>query len=196
MRPKQLSGISTHSSPPTMNDILPYIPARRPTEVLYRPPPAPRQLIRLPQNEDNEIVAHFNMHEEEENILRKPTMNPSQKQREQSIENDNRQNKVIEKVEPAQINQRRLSLPKHLPPVRLTNGDNKRRPIKFDKSLLLDEPTYSSTQKNGSTLELQQQQQNKQPSNVDQSRNQHNDKEIVMEVIHQELNERPLNDTE
>ncbi|CAF0864304.1 unnamed protein product [Rotaria sp. Silwood1] len=196
MRPKQLSGISTHSSPPTMNDILPYIPARRPTEVLYRPPPAPRQLIRLPQNEDNEIVEHFNMHEEEENILRKPTMNPSQKQREQSIENDNRQNKVIEKVEPAQINQRRLSLPKHLPPVRLTNGDNKRRPIKFDKSLLLDEPTYSSTQKNGSIQELQQQQQNKQPSNVDQSRNQHNDKEIVMEVIHQELNERPLNDTE
>ncbi|CAF5063818.1 unnamed protein product, partial [Rotaria sp. Silwood1] len=38
-----------------------------------------------------------------------PTMNPSQKQREQSIENDNRQNKVIEKVEPAQINQRPLN---------------------------------------------------------------------------------------
>ncbi|CAF2559743.1 unnamed protein product [Rotaria sp. Silwood2] len=190
IRPKQYSGISTHSSPPTMNGILPYIPARRPTEVLYRPPPAQRQLIRLPEYENNEIDEHLNIHQKEENVSRKPTMSPSQKkEREHSVENDNRRNKVIERVEPsARINQRHSSLPKNLPPIRLTNSDNKRRPIKFDKALLLDEPTYSSPRKNDSIQEQQ--------SNVDQLTNQHNDKKIVMEVIRQELSERPLNENE
>ncbi|CAF4001090.1 unnamed protein product [Rotaria sordida] len=193
IRPKQFSGISTHSSPPTMNDIFPYIPARRPTEVLYRPlPPIPRQLIRLPPNEDNETVENLSIHQEEENISRKPTINPLQKQREQNIENNNHRTKVIEKIEPGRINQQRLLLPKNLSSIRLTNSDNKRRPIKFDKLLLPDEPTYSSSQKTGSTQEQLQQQQ----SNADQLTNQYHDKKIVMEVIHQELSERPLNDNE
>ena len=89
-----------------MSEIVPFIPARRPTEVLYRPnapATAPRLTTKLPEIEPKEIIERE----------KPPPLYSPIKRRE-------------ERVSPP----RRLSPPKHLPPP----GSNvsKRRPIRFD----------------------------------------------------------------
>ena len=123
-----------------MSEIVPFIPARRPTEVLYRPiapATAPRLTTKLPVIEPKEIIER-----------EKPPVYSPIKRRE-------------ERVVPERISPRRLSPPKHLP----TSGSNvsKRRPIRFD-----DAPKQPAT----------------------------NDEQKVMDVVRQELNDRPLNPNE
>jgi hypothetical protein len=121
-----------------LSEIVPFIPARRPTEVLYRPIPVQRAITKLPDIEPKEII-------EQE----KPTLNsPTAKRREGSD----------------RPYQRRLSPPRNLPPT--GNNISKRRPIRFD-----DVPSQQP------------------PPSI-------NDEEKVMNVIRQELNERPLNPNE
>jgi hypothetical protein len=157
-----------------MNGILPFIPARRPTEVLY--PPArspPKQLTKLPQYPDNESVERINLQNERDKLSIKSAFNPSPKRREQIFENDNHRINSIERLAQNRTNQRRLSPPKHLPPT----GDSKRRPVRFDKPPLPNEPIHSSSQ---------------QQTNVDQSEVRRKDTKMVLDVIQRELDERPL----
>ncbi len=128
-----------------MSEIVPFIPAHRPTEVLYRPAPSQKQLTKLSQYENNEFVERDS----------KNTLNPSEKRREVRLVQD-------------RTNQIRLSPLKSLPPI----ANNKRRPIRFD-----NEPIHSSP-------------------NVNQIPNQDNDEKQLMEVIRQELNEKPLDPNE
>ncbi len=132
-----------------MSEIVPFIPARRPTEVLYRPAPSQRQLTKLSQYENNEFV------ERDKSLISKNTLNPSEKRREVRLVQD-------------RTNQIRLSPPKPLPLI----ANNKRRPIRFD-----NEPIHSSP-------------------NVNQISNQDNDEKLLMEVVRQELNEKPLDPNE
>ncbi len=121
-----------------MSEIVPFIPARRPTEVLYRPIiSAPRLTTKLPEIEPKEIIER-----------EKPPVNSPTKYRE-------------ERAFP-----RRLSPPKY--PSLPGNNVSKRRPIRFD-----DVPRQSQQQ---------------QPTT--------NDEHKVMDMIRQELNERPLNPNE
>jgi len=104
-----------------LNESVPFIPARRPTEVLYRPAPSQRQLTKLSQYENNEFV------ERDKLSISKNSPNPLEKRREVRLVQD-------------RTNQRRLSPPKPpLPPI----GNNKRRPIRFD-----NEPIHSPPQQN------------------------------------------------
>jgi hypothetical protein len=140
-----------------------FIPARRPTEVLYRPAPVQRQLTKLPSQETNEIVEQDkpsiikNIEQDKSSII-KNTLNPSPKRREVSLVQDRH-------------NQRRLVPLTKLPQLP-TTGNTKRRPLRFDDEL---------------TRPLQQQQ-----SNV----NQDNIENMVIKVIRQELNQKPLNPNE
>lgn len=129
-----------------MNELNPFIPAHRATEVLYRRVPSQNQLPKLVQHENKEII------EQEQVPRKKPTINPIQKRRE-------------ERLIPDRTNQR-LSLPKHLPPT----GNSKRRPVRFD-----NEPSPRQQQLNI---------------------NRDNEEDIVMNVIRQELTDRPLNPNE
>jgi hypothetical protein len=109
-------------------------PTRRPTEVPYRLPP----VARGPQYEDNEVVER----------LTKPQSqganSPLKKRREQFVDDDNyRRVSNIERPAQDGTHQRRLSPPKNLYPTNLVNTDNKRRPLRFDKLLLPDEPSHS-----------------------------------------------------
>ncbi|CAM2711010.1 unnamed protein product [Rotaria socialis] len=196
VRAKQYSGKSAHSSPPSINGILPYIPARRPTEVLYRPVlPVPRQLMISPQHEDNETIVTLSTHHEDEYTPRQPTMSPLQKRHEQRVQSDSRHIGNVTKLDQSRANQRYYSsLPKHVPIARSNNNDIKRRPIRFDKLLLHDESTNSSAQQNGP---IQERQQHKLLPNIDQSINQQqNTTKMITEAARQELNEPSVNDKE
>jgi hypothetical protein len=116
----------------------------------------------------------MNLHHERDKISVKSAVIPSPNRREQVFQNDNRRINSIERLAQNRTNQRRLSPPKQLPSV----GENKRRPVRFDKPFLPDEPSPQ------------------QQTNVDQSVIRRNDTKMVLDVIQQELNERPLRENE
>lgn len=120
-----------------MSEITPFIPAHRPTEVLYRRAPT-----QLPPIEKSDIIKR------DKSPIKKTTIDPIKKRQEEKLIPENR-------------NQKRLSLPKHLPPT----GNNKRRPIRFT-----DQPIVQQESKT--------------------------DDKLIMDVIREELTEKPLNPNE
>jgi hypothetical protein len=111
---------------------VPFIPARRPTEVLYRPAPVQRQLTKLSENANDEII-------EQQKVPIKNTLNPLQNRREERSTQD-------------RTNQRRLSPLKNLP----TIVNNKRRPLRFD-----NEPIHPSPQEQSNVNQVANQDNNK-----------------------------------
>lgn len=168
-----------------MDDMLPYIPAHRPTEVLTRPPPIPRQFMRISQNQNNEIVEQSSLQQDDDNSLKKMTVYSSQQPREPMSQNDNRRTNSIEGLVRDRTNQRRSSPPKQLPPIRSINGDNKRRPIKFDRPLLPDEPSHLSSE---NIRPIQIQQPTEQHANIDGK--------FLVAVTHPKSNEGSLSNKE
>lgn len=133
IRPKQYSGMSIQSSPPTMDEPLPYIPARRPTEALYRPLRAPRHLMISPQHADSETIVSLSTRQGDE-VSRKPSATSLQNKREYSVKSDNRRINSVGKLEVLRANQSNTLVPKHLPTALLNQNNIKRRPIRFDTS--------------------------------------------------------------
>lgn len=193
-------------------------PHRRPTDVLHRPPPAQRQPTKIPQNDDNELVERLAMRHERDKAQVQGILNPSQKRREPLFDDDDRRaTSDIERLAQDRANQRRLSPPKPLPPTGSTNNGNARRPLRFDKPLVPDEPTYPPQQQfrpvqqqqppssqqsshhrqpSGQQRHAVQHHEQQQQSNVDELASRHTDEKMLMEAIRQELSERPLGDDE
>jgi len=185
-------------------------PARRPTEVLHRPPPVQKHPAKLARNDDNELVERLAMRHERDKAQVQGILNPSQKRREQLFDDDDRRVSDIERLAQDRANQRRLSPPRQLPPTGSTNAGNARRPLRFDKPLIPDESTYPPQQQYRPVEQHQpvqpqrvraqpppqQQQHHRQETNVDELANRHNDEKMLMEAIRQELSERPLGDDE
>ena len=101
-----MSGKSTYSSPAILNEPIPFIPARRPTEVLYRPAP----LARLPPTKLPELDLVEPV--EVEKLPKKSALSSRGKTREEE-----------------RVRSRRLSPMKPLPTIPTTS---KRRPVRFD----------------------------------------------------------------
>lgn len=188
------------------------IPPRRPTEVLHRPPPVQKQSTKFPHNDDNELVERLAMRHERDKAQVQGILNPSQKRREPLFDDDDRRGvSDIERLAQDRANQRRFSPPKQLPPSGSTNTGNGRRPLRFDKPLVPDEPTYPPSQQQ-QYRPVQQTPSNRQQSahqrhttqhheehhqtNVEELANRHTDEKMLMEAIRQELSERPLGDDE
>lgn len=144
-------------------------------------------------------------------------MNPSQKRREQLFDDDDRRTSDIERLAQERANQRRTSPPKPLPPAGPSSNTNGRRPLRFDKPLLPDEPAaprHSAQQpppqvslppppasaQSGQPIVQHQQTVRHHPqahlTNTDELANRHNDEKLLMEAIRKELSERPLDDDE
>jgi hypothetical protein len=166
-----------------------------------------KQTSKLTQNDDNELVERLAMRHERDKAQVQGILNPSQKRREVVFDDDDRRGSDIERMAQDRTNQRRLSPPRQLPPAGPTNNGNARRPLRFDKPLIPDEPSSPPPQQQQPQLppqqrsnirhhEPQQQQYHQTETNVDQLANRHNDEKMLMEAIRQELSARPLADDE
>jgi hypothetical protein len=98
-----------------LSEIVPFIPARRPTEVLYRPAPQLLKSSEIVERENRPINSPTKRRESEIAEREKRPINSPLKRREERSGQD-------------RIHQRRLSPTKSLPPI----GNNKRRPVRFD----------------------------------------------------------------
>ncbi len=170
-------------------------PTRRPTEFLSQASPSVQRRTRLPQYENFEPVERSSRHHERDDTAGKRTVNPPIKRREQSDDNDTRHFSRIESPPQNRMTLRRLSPVKLSSPPGQINSDNmsKRRPIRFDKLLLPDEPTDSFPEQH---YPIQQQQLHKRKLSDDVLKNPQNSEESLMKAIQEELRERPLKDDE
>jgi len=190
---------------------------RRPTEVVNRPPAIQKQPTRLAQHDDNELVERLALRHERDKAQVQGILNPSQKRRDQFFSDDDRHGSDIERLAQERSNQRRYSPPRQGPPSGQTNNGNARRPLRFDKPLVSDEPSYTPPHpQNSQHYRPAQQhdhqitppprqrsqhyddQQSQQHSHtrVDELASRHNDEKMLMEAIRQELSERPLGNDE
>ena len=191
------------------------VPPRRPTETIHNRPSMQKQTSKYAQNDDSELVERLALRHERDKAQVQGIMNPSQKRREVAFDDD-RRGSDIERMAQDRANQRRLSPPRQLPPAGSTNTGNTRRPLRFDKPLVADEPSYQPPsppppqetpvrqvrqpqlpppQRSIMRHETQQQY-HQTDTNVDELANRHNDEKMLMEAIRQELSERPLADDE
>ena len=218
-RHKLPSGTSIRSSPPDTNE--PAAPARRPTEIVQRPTavqkPAP---MSAPNNNNNELVDRLARRHERDKAQVHGILNPSQK-RHEPVFDDDQGATDIERVSRDRVQQRRVSPPKQVLPAGPPTNTNGRRPLRFDKALLPDEPTthlpslphrpvqqpdfppFVQSHHILSHADQQDYFQSKsqplpshQQTSVNDLANRHHDEKLLMEAIRQELSERPLGDDE
>ena len=219
-RHKLPSGTSIRSSPP--ETIEPAAPPRRPTEIVQRPTavqkPPPKSAPN--NNNNNELVERLAMRHERDKAQVHGILNPSQKRREPVFDDDQGPTD-IERPARDRVQQRRVSPPKQALPPGPTTNTNGRRPLRFDKPLLPDEPPTHLPSLHHRPVQqpdfppfvqshhlLPQADQrdyfqsksqplpSHQQTTVHNLANRHHDEKLLMEAIRQELSERPLGDDE
>lgn len=169
-------------------------PHRRPTEVPHRPPQMQKHTTKSAPHGDNELIERLAQRHERDKAQVQGILNPSQRRREHLFDDDDRHVSDIERLAQDRANQRRLSPPRQLPPPGQATNGNGRRPLRFDKPLIMDESSHPPPSQHPHPQAVNATQH--QETHIDELAIRHNDEKMLMEAIRQELSERPLADDE